>query len=257
MEGFDYSVVEYNGLARNKSNPDDSLIVIFSQEAVKNEELSNQHGFPHYDPVEFIKICAPGERDPLAFRPISEKDKQRFRPRYEAWKAGRQVASSGYPLEQWPPVDKAMLATLKASNIFTVQDVANVSDSNIRSLGLYGIKLRKQAQDFLVQAEGGAPLIALRAELEDFKSRYNSLVDQNNRLLEKLKEMGVPTIEGRTYLPQIQPSVSHQGINSLVEEAVKKALAAALSKSTSQETPQEESHKKRGRPKKNLSGEAI
>ncbi len=249
MEGFDYSVVEYNGLARNKSNPDDSLIVIFSEEAVKNEELSTQHGFPHYEPVEYIKICVPGERDPLAFRPASEKDKQRFKVRYDAWKAGKQVSSTGYPLEQWPPIDKVMLATLKASNIFTVQDVAAVTDSNIRALGLYGQKLRKQAQDFLVQAEGGAPIIAIRAELEEFKSKYDALVEQNDRLMERLRECGVSTIEGRAYLPQVgAPSLATQDLNAIVAEAVKKALAASL-------TDVEPKPKKKVKTSKVLEGE--
>lgn len=231
MDGFDYSsAVQHNGLPLKRENPDDGLIVIFRVEAVKNQARSEAMGCPQFDEQEMVRILAPGDKNELYDGKIRDRDKTRFEARYNAWKEKKSPATVGYPIEQWPPLNVAMVAELKANNVFTVENICDVTDSNLRVLGLHGRKLRDQAKDFMARARGEAPFLQLRTENANLQERILSLEQQNRELMNHLRSAAQhdPNIEiTAPTLPQPTSNLSPQvDLAQMVAQAVAAALAA-------------------------------
>ena len=234
MEGFDYGAVDY----RNGHQPTKNVI-LFEEILEKNEKRSTEMGMPQFDSRLFIKIVAPGSKDEHV-TPFIE-DRFRKRPdwpdveaayiRYKSAKEGKPILH-GYPIEEWPPISRSMAAEFRYHNIYTVEDIAGVSDSNMKILGLYGRKLRDQACDFLKKAAGEAPLLELRAKFEQLEERCKYLEDQNKALV---------STQGTA------PSILQFDVAAITQAAVQAALAAVASKP----------EKKMGRPKKILNSADI
>ena len=154
---------------------------------MKDEEKSALEGRPIFKEIEYIAIIIPGESGPSVNRPVWDGDRQRFRARYEAWKAGKTDVHEGTPLSTWPQVSKAQVMELAHFNIKTIEDLANLSDEKaMRFMGIQALK--KAAQDFLAAAKSGAPLTKMRAELEARDSEIAALKAQMADVIAKVNQ---------------------------------------------------------------------
>lgn len=143
------------------------LIVRFELYPLKDEKASAAAGRPVYNETEFIDIRIPGDRTLTIHRPVRESDKRRFAVAYRNWKAqgGGDAAASGTPLAQWPQVSRSQVEELAFFNVRTVEQLASVSDSNLKNIGPL-LALRQKARDFLEAAKSGAPMAQMREELQ-------------------------------------------------------------------------------------------
>ena len=66
----------------------------------------------------------------LASAPVDAAIKDRFAEQYKAWKENRE-ANNGYSLEEWPVVTRKQINELNANNMFSINDVAAVTDGNL------------------------------------------------------------------------------------------------------------------------------
>lgn len=169
-------------------DPNDAkLIVQFYMAPMKDDKRSAEEGRDVYREEEFIAILVPGESAPGVNRPVWDGDRQRFRAKYEAWKAGKSAASEGTPLGMWPAVSKAQVAELNYFNIKTIEQLADLSDE--KAMKFMGIQaLKKQAQDFLAAAKSNAPLTKLRAELEQRDNEIALLKSQMADVISKMNK---------------------------------------------------------------------
>ena len=145
---------------------DKKLWVKFEVRAVKNEFKSNKEGRPIFDEVEYIHIIVPGSRD-ILITPLDDQYKRRFAERYTKWKATerKEMELEGTILAEVPWMTKGTIAELNASNVMTVEQLAEMSDSNAMKF-LGNFKLRERAKLFLEAARGEAPALRLQQELE-------------------------------------------------------------------------------------------
>lgn len=166
----------------------------FYNGTVKNETKSLEMGRPIFDDVEMIRIRWAGNTknefhapaDDRSDRPVTDpgttdkywpkwKDHPDFRAAYEAFKQGQAIASNGTPLEEWSFLTAARRAELKAINIMTVDQIANLGPDGMKRLGMEGGKLKEQAKLYLERAAGSAVDARYASEREEMQRQIDEL----------------------------------------------------------------------------------
>lgn len=92
----------------------------------------------------------------------------------DAWEGTTAMPEGGTPLEAWPrTADVSLVASLKESGIYTVENLADLPDSRLGVLPMGGRDLREQAKVFIAAAKGSA--------------EYSGIIAQNVELTEQVK----------------------------------------------------------------------
>ena len=171
-------------LAGDSRGDTEGLVVRFEMYPLQSPEKSKAEGRPVFDEVEFIEIRVPGDKTMTVHRPVREADKQRFGAAYRNWKATgvSDGAFSGTPLKEWPQVSRSQCEELSFFGVKTVEQLANVTDGNLRNIGPL-LALREKARDFIAAAKKGAPVAQMRDELAARDSEIALLKQQMAQVL--------------------------------------------------------------------------
>ena len=166
---------------------DDKLYVTFATQAVLNPSASTKAGRPIYDDVDMITVRTPGSQ--LTSIVADAKKYVPGRPvlqaKYHAWKAGQTEMAGGTPLENFPFTfaKPSLIAELKYRNIFTVEQLATLSDSGKQSI-MGGHELCTKAAEWLKQTAENA----VDDEKEALKKRVASMEELLKTLTTKTPE---------------------------------------------------------------------
>jgi hypothetical protein len=163
---------------------DAALFVRFRMAPKKDEVETQKQGRPIFRNVEYVSISSPGDKFNQIDRPATQRDRQRFRRQYRAFKENQEDSSAGTPLAKWPLVDAAQVMELKYFNVHTVEQLALMPDGNIPNVGNIS-HLKKHAVDYLAAAKGNAPTVQLRAELE----KRDAMLEAMQRQLAEQSQM--------------------------------------------------------------------
>ena len=181
MENLDYiEAAGLNGPTKGRQHVEFYLRPIFMK--AKSEAA----GYPIHESVEYIKIFNPGGKD-IVDREVTEEHRSIYAAQYAKFKAGDATQIVGFPIEQWPGIDVAQAADLKHSHIFTVEQLAEVPDSNLAPLGPRARSLREKAKAYLEAAKGNAPLQKLSDENERLKGEVEILKQQIAEISDRVK----------------------------------------------------------------------
>jgi hypothetical protein len=161
---------------------DNRLYVEFYRKAVNNPFKSQEQGRPVYDEKDFIKIMIPGDKYSSVDTAVTEEHRRRFPTQWAQYQAGQTQAVSGTPLEVWPQATVGLVATLKAMNITTVEQLAELSDANAMNI-MGNHDLRRRAKAFLEAAKGEAVNTKLEAELEKRDLEIAAMKEQIAQLM--------------------------------------------------------------------------
>lgn len=173
----------------------DGVLLKFYYDSAPNTFASTQAGRAIFDTVLMVQIIAPGQN---ASTPHVELERvwseesikaldlkspvkrsasyMLYEEQIERFKRGTaQLELGGTPLKQWPRISQGLAATLVGANIHTVEQLANMPDSNLMEIGIGGRELRDQAKEFLAQAAGTSDVSKLVAENTTLKSENQRL----------------------------------------------------------------------------------
>ena len=119
-------------------NPDSRLAVRFYVQAFPNNFMSEKEGRPIFQDVDMIQIMVPGDATSIIDTPVREEHKKRWPIQWAHFqnKHGGDPREIGTPLEQWPRLNKSQVEELKALKIYTVENVAGMSDANLQKIGM-------------------------------------------------------------------------------------------------------------------------
>ncbi len=178
---------------------DSKLYVVFYMKAVQSGFKSEQAGRPIFDDVPHIRIHVPGDKTTVIDVPVEENHKQRFERQWEKFQKGLTQSPDGTPVEQWPQVTVGQVQEFKAANIFTVEQLAGMSDlAAQRFMG--GNELKRKAAAFLAVAKDSAVaqrLAVANAELEERLARQQKQIDEQAAqiaiLMQKTPEWAAPS----------------------------------------------------------------
>lgn len=146
-----------------KKDKQDNCFAAFHNMEVLDQEATDKVGKQIYINVPYVTIMAPGNDKEIVDRAALQKDKERFpKEWYKFTHKDEDVELDGMPLDQWPQVNRAQVATLKASHIHTVEALAAAPDQNLTGLGV--MDLKSKAATFLEMQAGEATVQKLAAK---------------------------------------------------------------------------------------------
>jgi hypothetical protein len=153
---------------------DNKLHITFKTEAVMNPSASTKAGRPIYDDIDMVVIRTPGSQLTSVVAPIKHY-MDRFGPRYRVWKETQMQSAGGTPLENFPFLftKPSLIAELKYRNIFTVEQLATLSDSGKQSI-MGGHELCKLAADWIAKSASDA----VDTEKEEMKAKMVAMEAQ-------------------------------------------------------------------------------
>jgi len=189
----------------------DGTILRFFYDTARNEAASAAEGRPIFDSVLFVDVITPGQKASTprfeiervwaeqSLKALNLLAPTRKSFRYDAFKEQVEKFKSdekaqdlaGTPLKQWPRIDRGLAASLAAVNVYTVEQLAGVSDQNLTYIGMGGRELREAARAFLqasdtAQAERLAGTVetqriemeAMQVSLREAHTQMEALKDQ-------------------------------------------------------------------------------
>lgn len=167
----------------------------FHYQPVLDGAASRSAGRPVYQDRLYVEIAVAGQDKQMVNRPAQDKDKVRFAHEWAAFERGEESKRTGTPLGQWPRLatSPALVKSLEAANIYTVEDVASLTDETIPKLGMGGYKLREEAQRYVAGANTVNP------------SEVEALREQNKMLLERLEALEAKRKVGRPKKEAVTP----------------------------------------------------
>jgi hypothetical protein len=183
----------------DSDGPEDQLNVRFTTEAVFNKLLTYRNGgVPKYSDMDFVTISCPGSNTLTVHSPVTEYHKWRFPIEYANFKKGQGELISGTPLSLWPLLSQSQLREMDNIGIRTVEQVANLSDSNSGAFaGFHGLK--SKAKQFLELANDKAAQGALQAELNErdqkHKAELAAMQAQMDQMLAMMTKANEPVAE--------------------------------------------------------------
>lgn len=165
------------------------LHVEFYIESVKQNFLSEQEGRPIYKDTEFVKIMIPGDKNYSAEREATQHDKERFALEYARFKNGmkEEEQATGTPLKHWPAISRSMAKEFAAFNVYTVEQLAGMSDTAKQAFGMGANEWSRKAQAMLDKAAGSAAVEKYAAENEALKQRIADMEKQFAELSSRIE----------------------------------------------------------------------
>ena len=138
--------------------------------------------------VEYVDILTPGDPKATPCHKVTDIIRQMYPREYDAFRRGLEMAPDGWPLEMWPVLNPAQVYLLKSLNIFTVEQLSQVADSNLHRVPM-GRTLRNQAQAALKAKTESDGVEAMRRKDEMNRDAIASLEASNAELMRQLADL--------------------------------------------------------------------
>lgn len=185
-----------------------TIIPRFKSERVRSpDQYDPETGLPMYRTVETVQLLIPGDKGNAPVKKVNDEIRNRFRKEYDHWKSSGKTGDfegSGVPLNQWPQIPKEVAAGLNHANVYTVQQLAALSDAQCQIRGTLGLrKYRDMAAAFVDASRAAAPIAKLAGENEAMERRINLLEAQ----LKNISELAAKQTEALQRLGQATPSL--------------------------------------------------
>lgn len=180
------------------SEQKDTAVPRFFMNAIENKAKSKDEGRPIFDEIEMIEIRIPGDSKTVFVDHVYRKDGEpngagmmnnppcyieRWPNHYARFKNAQTQAQTGTPLAEWPQMTVSKVAELRAINIFTVENLADLSDGFLGKLGMGGRELREKARAFIAKAKDSAAETKIAAENAALKAQLDAMQAQMNAFM--------------------------------------------------------------------------
>lgn len=191
--------MEDSAFAEGMMQGPEGCILRFFYTSARNETATNAEGRAIFDTVLMVDVITPGQKSstpsfeveriwaPQTLKHMPQLIGNKRSPHYlryqeqiEKFKRAEKAQDlGGMPLKMWPRADRGLIATLNAANVFTVEQLADISDASLQVIGMGAQELREQARAYLKTAFNTADTSALTAKVSE-------LTTENARLTEAL-----------------------------------------------------------------------
>lgn len=156
---------------------DAALGVRFHWHPVHLGHQSQAQGRPVYEKRVYVEITVPGGKTVID-REVTDEDKARFPRHWAAFQQGNEQSAIGTPVEKCALYDIAQIEGMKAAKIYSVEQVASLSDQQGPVLGPHWRQMRDQANAWLTSAKDTALATKQAAVIADLQGQITALTDQ-------------------------------------------------------------------------------
>lgn len=175
---FAQPTVHQNGSGLHVSHGDDkNLFVEFSMMPELQKAESEKQGRPIYADKPYITIMFPGDKTKKQVRPVrmqsngvQPSDPERFPRQWASFQNQQSQIPDGTRLEEWGPCSRSDAMNLKHFGIHTVEQMAELSDTQVQGLPIGSKQLRDKAIAFIAQSKDGAAGAKYAKENADLKA---------------------------------------------------------------------------------------
>lgn len=164
----------------------------------KSKEATEKEGRPVeiFEKVLYVRISIRGSDINQVHRPATGEDKARFPFAWQEFNRGEKARERGTPI-QMLGLDVPLIRGFAAKNVFTVEDLAAVSDNNLGNLGIGAREMRRKAQEFLdVRKESPVAEARVNEQQEIIRQQAEQLA-KATALIERLSEEAAKPKRGR------------------------------------------------------------
>lgn len=159
--------------------------VHFERREEINPTKSEQKGIPVYEERDVCVVVFPG-RGP-EYVDVTDKHKQEYAEQWLAFQKGLEPPIEGFPLSEWPMMDRNTVEELRKHGFKTVENLATCTDDIKRKIGPLS-QWCKKAKKFLEAAGSGQNEIVRLQELnERNESKIKKLEDQVMLLIRRIE----------------------------------------------------------------------
>lgn len=139
------------------------------------------------DMVRWVKRGAPGSGVVVAVSRLQKNPEYWgvIGPFYDAWKKGQETPVDGTPLSAWPGCHSGEAERFAMMRIYTVQDVAAMTDGDLDRFGMGGREKRALAVAFLKAGDSAK----LAAESEAQKTEIRDLRAELDEALASIRDL--------------------------------------------------------------------
>jgi hypothetical protein len=184
-----------------------SNFVQFRKQAIQDNYQTQVQEHPVFIEKDFINIKIPDDRNLVIDREVREEDKINYPHEWQRYLNNSQVSVTGFPLEEWPQVTASQIAALKYGNVFTVEQVAALSDLGVQNFGMGALALREKAIKYLNSIAENKDKNELNARIEELekklrevletkpaeprtpRTKKTSVAEQNENALERISDL--------------------------------------------------------------------
>lgn len=174
--------------AGGEAAPPGSVRPHFYMEPVQDELATAREGRPIFVQKERVEIYLPGNPYTTPVHNVTDEHRQRWPREYEQFRQGIEQTADGTPIEEWPILNRAQVAELRAIGIRTIEEIAVLSDTACqRAMGLAA--LRTKAKAYLDDAAALALTEQLTAKNDAMQHDMAALTRQNEELKELVNRL--------------------------------------------------------------------
>ena len=156
------------------------ILAMFFTDAVRLNFASEQAGRDIFEDREHVKIVIAGDKHSEVVREATDGDRERFSEVYRRFrdKATEREQIVGTILDAAPFLSPAQRKEMEAMNIFTVEQLAALSDTAKQKVGMGVNELVAKATAFLKVAADTSHATALAAQVERQDAEIAALKEQ-------------------------------------------------------------------------------
>lgn len=184
--------------------------VQFETREVEDRDASIKAGHYVSKDVHIAVIMRPGSRDSvekdaqvwLAELRAKARDGQvpqvwydGFSDAYKRWQAGEEGAVKGTPIKTWPVLSPSARKDLLQAGVQTVEDLAQLPDGELGSIGTGAMLYKQKALAWLASANDHGKvteqMVALAGQVKELTDLVRKQADENNELRAKLNPLVV------------------------------------------------------------------
>lgn len=163
--------------------------VMWEMRPVEDRNASIAAGHEVHKDIAFAIITRPGSRDDLVkeaaiwLKELKQKAKDGqcpmtwpmlFEQSFREWEKGEVGAVNGTPIKGWTMIGPGAQKTLLAAGIQTIEDLANLPDSDLQNLGTGAVGFKLKARAYLESANSNGKIAE---QLATMQAQLNSLVN--------------------------------------------------------------------------------
>jgi chaperonin cofactor prefoldin len=176
------------GFDPNAQQLSKGIYIQFFLHTDKDDKRTREEGRPCFKDYEYVRITVAGDRNNIVERPVTAMDRMRFAAQYKAFKENRELPQEGYPLAEWPGINKAMVEELAYFKVRTVEQLAAISD--VQAQNIFGVyELRKKAIAYLEKMKEDAPMEKINEMVAQKDEQIRQLTESLEALVAKVKTL--------------------------------------------------------------------
>jgi hypothetical protein len=153
----------------------DNLVVMFYNKPTHNPGKSVEAGRPIHEDKLYVRYHAPMERLNINDRPAHDGDKRRWPIQWQQFSKQLEQRPEGTPVEMLYPGKPAIARTLNGGGVFTIEQLASLSEHAIDQVGMGGRSWVNDAVRYIEAANKGVKASQLKHELDERDSRIRTL----------------------------------------------------------------------------------